>query len=146
MKLTPDYPPVWLAGFMAAAWGVAQVHAPLGDALIWPGRALIALGLAAMVWAAVEFRRAQTTIIPHEMPSALVEGGPFRYSRNPIYLADLVILAGWCLSLGAPVGLLLIWPLKTVLERRFILPEEQRLEAHMGAPYRAYLDRVRRWL
>ena len=146
MKPTLDYPPVWLIVFMALAWGIAQAHAPFGDSLLWTGRVLIGAGIAVMLWAAIAFKRARTTIVPHAPPSALVDTGPFRYSRNPIYLADLVILAGWCLSLGAPLALILLAPFAWVLQTRFIQPEEARLTEHLGAPYTAYRDRVRRWI
>jgi protein-S-isoprenylcysteine O-methyltransferase Ste14 len=146
MKLTLDYPPVWLAAAMAGAYGIAQAETVLGNAGLWPGRVLIALGLGLVIWAAVAFRRARTTIIPHETPSALVETGPFRFSRNPIYLADLVILAGWCLALGTIMGLVLILPLAFILQRRFILPEEGRLATHLGPAYTEYRARVRRWI
>ena len=65
-----NFPPVWLAGFIAAAWGMTRIWAPLGDALIWPGWTLIAAGIALAVWSAVAFRRARTTIVPHQSPSA----------------------------------------------------------------------------
>ena len=99
-----------------------------------------------MLWAVIAFRRARTTIIPHQPPSALVETGPFRFSRNPIYLADLIILAGWCLGLGAPAALILLIPLWWVLRARFILPEEDRLARHLGSAYTDYKARVRRWI
>lgn len=146
MRLTLDYPPVWLLGAMGLAWGGSLVHAPLGDALLWPGRMIIGLGLGVMVWAAWAFRQARTTIVPHENPSALVDTGPFRHSRNPIYVADLVILVGWCVSLGAPLGLVLLGPLWWVLHTRFVLPEEQRLTAYLGQSYIDYRGRVRRWI
>ena len=96
-----NMPPVWLIGFMVATWGLARLWAPLGDMLVWPGRGLIAVGIALIVWSALVFRRARTTIVPHRAPSALVEAGPYRFLRNPIYLADLAILAGAALILGA---------------------------------------------
>lgn len=141
-----NLPPVWLLACMVGAWLIANVHAPWGDALLWVGRAMIVASLILMVWAAVAFRRARTTIIPHLPPSALVETGPYRFSRNPIYLADLVILAGWVISLGSPLGLLLLVPLYAALLRLFIRPEEARLSEHLGAAYDAYCARVRRWI
>ncbi|MEM6549339.1 MAG: isoprenylcysteine carboxylmethyltransferase family protein [Pseudomonadota bacterium] len=141
-----DLPPVWLFGFMGLAWAAAEIWAPFGDALLWPGRGLIAVGLGIAVWAVVAFRQARTTFIPRQQPSALVETGPFRFSRNPIYVADLVILAGWCLSVGQPLTLVLLWPLKVVLEQRFILQEEATLSEHLGDVYRDYCDRVHRWV
>ena len=59
------------------------------------------------------------------MPSlAGTESGPYSFSRNPIYLADLVILAGVALVVGAPLALILLVPFQQVLLRQFILPEE----------------------
>lgn len=141
-----NYPPVWLAMFVGLAWGIAQVSAPLGDRLAWAGWALVALALGLFVRAVLAFRRAGTTIVPHEKPSALVATGPYRYSRNPIYLADLMILAGAALILGAPLALLLLVPFRAVLLRLFILAEEAMLECELGQPYRDYKARVRRWL
>ncbi|MEM0944641.1 MAG: isoprenylcysteine carboxylmethyltransferase family protein [Pseudomonadota bacterium] len=140
-----DMPPVWLAGFAALAWLLAPSEPP-GASMLWVGRGVIALGLGLALWAALAFRRARTTIVPKSRPAALVESGPFRFSRNPIYLADLVILAGWSLSLGAPWTLGLLVPFWWVLEHRFIRGEEAVLTADLGEPYRAYCTRVRRWL
>ncbi len=61
-------------------------------------------------------------------------------------MADLAILAGAALILGAPLALLLLMPFRQVLLRRFILPEEAMLERELGWPYRDYKARVRRWL
>ena len=144
MKLL-NMPPVWLIGFMAATWGLARLWAPLGEALLWPGRGLVAAGIVLIVWSALAFRQARTTIVPHRAPSALVEAGPYRFSRNPIYLADLVILAGAALILGAPLALILLAPFRAVLLRLFILPEEVVLERDLGPAYLDYKARVARW-
>lgn len=141
-----NLPPVWLIGCMAAAWGLAQLWSPYGESFLWTGRALIAWGLLVMLWSAVAFARARTTIIPHMTPKALVETGPYRMSRNPIYVADLFILLGWCISLGAPHGLVMLVPLFLALKYLFVLPEEARLTAHLGQPYIDYTSRVRRWV
>ncbi len=141
-----DLPPVWLIGHMALAWLMAEVWAPLGGLLLWPGIVLAVAGFAAAIWALVTMSRASTTPNPHGAPSALVTDGPFRWSRNPIYLADMAILAGWCLALGTVAGLVLLGPLYVVLESRFIRPEEARLTGAFGEPYRAYAAKVRRWI
>lgn len=141
-----NLPPVWLIAFIAAAWGIARVTAPGPAGLVWAGWALVAAGLAVMVWAALAFRRARTSIVPRQRPSALVASGPYRVSRNPIYLADLVILAGVALILRAPWALVLLVPFWQVLLRLFILPEEEVLAQDLGQPYTDYKARVRRWL
>jgi protein-S-isoprenylcysteine O-methyltransferase Ste14 len=83
-----DLPPVWLGAFVALGWVQAEwwpvgSFGAFGD---WAGALLVATGLALAIAAAVEFRRARTTIIPHEEPSAIVTSGVYRLSRNPIYL------------------------------------------------------------
>lgn len=141
-----DYPPVWLALFIGLAWVLSLIWAPLGGRLAGAGWALVVAALALTAWAARAFRRARTTIVPHRPPSALVDTGPYRLSRNPIYLADLMILAGAALILGAPHALVLVDPFRRILLNRFILPEEAVLERDLGDAYRAYRARVPRWL
>jgi protein-S-isoprenylcysteine O-methyltransferase Ste14 len=141
-----NHPPVWLALFGAIAWGMARLWSPWGEAARWPGLALIIAGCGVIAWSGLTFLRAGTTIRPHERPSALVARGPFRVSRNPIYLAMLVILAGMALGMGAPLALLLLLPFQQVLLRLFVLPEEAVLERDLGQPYRDYKARVRRWI
>jgi protein-S-isoprenylcysteine O-methyltransferase Ste14 len=141
-----NLPPVWLLAFMGLAWGVSRVTAPGPAWLAWAGWGLVAAGLALAVWAALCFRAARTSIVPRERPSALVTSGPYRLSRNPIYLADLVILAGVALILRAPWALGLLAPFQQVLLRLFVLPEEAVLEAELGRRYLDYKARVRRWV
>jgi protein-S-isoprenylcysteine O-methyltransferase Ste14 len=141
-----NLPPVWLVAFIAAAWAISRVTAPGPAWLVWPGWVLVATSLALAVWAGLAFRRARTSIVPRQRPSALVATGPYRYSRNPIYLADLGILAGVALILRAPWALLLVPAFQQVLLRLFVLPEEAVLEQDLGQPYRDFRARVRRWL
>ena len=138
--------PIWLIGFMAGSWWLAQLWSPLGNTLLWSGRGLIGVGIALILWSAWAFRRAKTTIVPHQAPSALVEAGPYRFSRNPIYLADLVIFAGWVLTLGSSLLLILLVPLREVLLRNFIRPEEAVLTRDLSQPYLDFKARVRRWV
>lgn len=148
MRLTLDYPPVWLMG----ALGIAGVQGhlaplPLGGVVHGLGTALALGGLALAVWAALEFRRARTTIVPHETPSQLVTSGPYAFSRNPIYLADVLILLGIGLRMeAAPAALILAIVFVKVIEARFILPEEGRIKARFGPAFEAYAARVRRWV
>lgn len=85
-------------------------------------------------------------MIPRQTPSALITTGIFRLSRNPIYLADLLILAGFSLIWGKPLGLVLVPVLAWILFARFIQGEEARLRAMFGAEFEAYAARTRRWL
>jgi protein-S-isoprenylcysteine O-methyltransferase Ste14 len=147
MRLTLDYPPVWLLAFLALARVQSQVL-PLGGPGLayWPGTVLALAGVALMAAAAVQFLRARTTIVPHETPRALITTGVYRLSRNPIYLADAMLLAGLCLRWGAWPSLFLVPVFVAVITRRFILPEEARLRTAFGPEFEAWAGRVRRWL
>lgn len=143
-----DYPPVWLLAALGIAraetWVIGRVHdtpalTMLGDLLFW-------LGLAILGVAALSFLRARSTIVPHQDPSALITTGLYRFSRNPIYLGDVLILAGLALSWGSISGMVLVPVLAWVLTRRFIEPEEARLRAAFGPQADAYFARTRRWL
>jgi protein-S-isoprenylcysteine O-methyltransferase Ste14 len=149
LKGFPDLPPVWLAGFLAAAWvldrglPVVQVFGPAWQAL---GAALIPAGLALIGWSAWWFRARRTTIEPHHTPTALIVEGPYRLSRNPIYLGLLGLLAGAVLWLGSLSALILPFVYFRVLETRFVAPEEAALRRLFGAEAIAYLERTRRWI
>lgn len=107
---------------------------------------LIGAGIVLALMAVVEFRRHRTTVIPHEMPSAMVQSGIYKRSRNPIYLGDVLILAGLILRFDAVLSLVLIPIFVWVLERRFILPEEDRLRRTFRADFARYERQTRRWV
>ena len=143
------YPPVLL--LVAVVLMVALHYVlPVARWLAWPWRALGALPIAVAVlvgfWGAVQFRRHDTTIIPFEQSTALIAEGPYRYSRNPLYLSMTLILVGLWILLGslspAVVVPLFVW----WISRRFIANEERHLEAQFGRTYLEYKTKVRRWL
>ncbi|MBD3787975.1 MAG: isoprenylcysteine carboxylmethyltransferase family protein [Sphingomonadales bacterium] len=141
-----DLPPLWLAHFAAAGWGVAQIVpvALPGGGLV--GRALVGVGLALMATAAAQMVARHTTFIPRRDPAALVTGGVFALSRNPIYLADALVLSGLLILWQGVLALPLVPAFMALITRRFILGEEARIAAHFGADYAAYCSRTRRWL
>ena len=139
-----DLPPLWLVACLVVAW-VVPLSAPWGTAPL-AGYACLALAALLVIAALFAFGRARTTPIPHQMPSALITTGVFRFSRNPIYLADLLIMLGCALIWGSLLGLLLIPVLFAVLERRFILPEEERLRTAFPDAFDAYTRQTRRWV
>jgi protein-S-isoprenylcysteine O-methyltransferase Ste14 len=142
-----DYPPIWLLAALSLAWAQAQALPVAGPGWFVPlGTGLALAGAAIMAVAAIEFLRARTTIVPHRMPDALITGGLYRLSRNPIYLADALILAGLCLRWGAWPSLVLVPVFTAIITRRFIRPEEARLRAAFGAGYDSYRAQVRRWI
>ena len=105
-------------------------------------------GVLFTVSAMLTFRRSKTTVNPikPETATALVSGGPFRVSRNPMYLGLLLVLVGWAVLLGAPWSL--AGPVAFVLyiQRFQIIPEERVLAIKFGVVYAQYCARVRRWL
>lgn len=143
-----EYPPTWVFAFMIVMGALARwaplIH--LGDWGLWPGRLLIAAGLSLLIWSALTFRRNRTTVIPRREAETLVVSGPYRYSRNPIYLADLAILIGWALCLGAASPWLFVPFFPIVINRRFILDEEAMLARKFGGAFERYSARVGRWL
>ncbi|QJF50817.1 methyltransferase family protein [Roseobacter ponti] len=145
-----DLPPLWLACFAVVAWWQAQVLS-LGLTLAHPVTSLIAglligAGMVLTLLAAMEFRRARTTIIPHREPAQLITSGIFSKTRNPIYLADVLILAGLCLWFDAVLSLVLVPVLAVILERRFIVPEENRLRRLFRADFARYAEKTGRWV
>lgn len=145
-----DMPPVWLAGFLGLAWW-QKTHMAMGlsfgpvvaDLL---GGLLVGGGLVLMGMAALEMRRQKTTLIPHREADRLVTGGVFKRSRNPIYLADSLILTGmilyWDAVLSLPLIPLFVW----VIEKRFIEPEEMRLKRKFLTEFHRYTQQTRRWV
>lgn len=152
MGLTPlkmiDMPPVWLLGFAVLVWGVGQVMPwPLGLGLVHVvGTGCVVLGVGIILLAAVQFRQHKTTIIPHQTASHLLTSGLFALSRNPIYLADAIILAGLCLRWDVVHGLVLVPLFVFIIQRRFIYAEEARLGAAFGAEFGEYARTTRRWI
>ena len=146
---TIDLPPVWLVAAMALAWSIGWVlpNVTLDSKVIdVAGYALMGVGVGLMIWCAVLFQRAKTPIIPRNRPDAMVTDGPYRFSRNPIYLADAVILFGWILVVGSPVALVLLPAFVLVINKRFITGEEAVLRQEFGDAYSAWSLKVRRWI
>lgn len=145
-----DMPPIWLAGFAALAYVQGHFYT-LGLSLLHPvtmllSGLLVGAGLVLAGLAAMEFKRHKTTIIPHQDASLLIQTGVFKRSRNPIYLADVLILAGLVLWWGAVLSLALVPILFWVLETRFVIPEEDRLRRKFRADFARYAQKTRRWL
>jgi protein-S-isoprenylcysteine O-methyltransferase Ste14 len=126
--------------------GVVADFAPgvrrFGDlAGVW----LVGLGVLITLLAAAQMALAQTTIIPRRDPSALVTSGLFAWSRNPIYLSDLIILLGAILWLDAVLALPLLAGFVWLIQTRFIRDEEARLTAAFGPEFDLWAARTRRW-
>jgi protein-S-isoprenylcysteine O-methyltransferase Ste14 len=143
-------PPAPYAAALAGGWWLDRnrLALPLDwGALTKPvGWLLVSIGLVLAIWTLATLWRHHTTVNPYKAVSELCTGGPFRLSRNPIYLGDWFILAGVTLLLET------LWPLVfapliwVMLRYGVIRHEEAHLEARFGDAYRDYRSRVRRWL
>lgn len=124
---------------------------PLSDSA-WPpsariaGGLVIALALANDVWCALLMRRQGTTMRPDRAVSSLVVAGPCRWSRNPIYVSHVALVAGLGLAFGSVWMILLTPALAFLLQRLAIEREERHLSQRFGAEFDAYVARTRRWL
>jgi protein-S-isoprenylcysteine O-methyltransferase Ste14 len=149
MKGFPDLPPLWLFLGLIVVWGFAkflplvEVFGPWAQPL---AIALWGVGVGLVIWSAVWFWRKKTTIEPHHDPEVLIVEGPYKISRNPIYLGMLVILTGSVLWYGA-LGPVWVPPVFAwIVTVRFIRPEEQALVRRFGQEASEYLGATRRWL
>lgn len=145
-----DMPPVWLAGFLACAYGLSQLGTyDLTSSKVWTslvGGLLVGAGLLLMALAAYEMFQKKTTIIPGSEASNLVTTGIFSRSRNPIYLGDFLILTGFILNWEAALALPLIPVFFWVLETRFIRREEEYLSGKFQGDFAQYAQKTRRWV
>ena len=146
------WPPILLLATIAAAIGLNWLF-PLawfgglsGQVTGALGIVVIVIAFAIHIWATIVFRRHQTTMMPHRRSARLVTSGPFRFSRNPIYVGNLMLVAGLGLALGNLWFLILTPILGYALLELAIRGEERHLEALFGDAWRDYKARVRRWV
>lgn len=110
------------------------------------GWSSIALGVLIAAFALSAFRRARTPVNPYAQTTALVTGGAFRFSRNPLYLALTVIYFGAAGLLNSLWPVLLLPGVLWFTHWGVIIREECYLERKFGRAYKEYKARVRRWL
>lgn len=143
------HPPVLLLAHLLIAFLLSRfvpLPFPFPGVLVWIGYALLLGGLGLAASAVSQFMRANTTLDPHGSVSHLVTGGPYRFSRNPIYLGFICLLIGFLFIFKSYWGLILSPVLMLSLNQWVIRFEESYLEARFGDRYTGYKDRVRRWL
>jgi protein-S-isoprenylcysteine O-methyltransferase Ste14 len=145
MRIPP--PLLFLATFAMGIWLDAEL--PCGTppvVLRAPGLVMIAAAILLITSAGGLFLRRKTTIIPHGRAATLVTSGPYRITRNPMYVGLALCHFGAALALGAlwPLGMVVVglW----VLQTKTIPYEEDALRVVFGEAYVGYTRRVRRWL
>lgn len=145
-----DIPPVWLLGAVVLAW-VQATYYPMGLSFggavaDFLGGILVGGGVILMLLAFTEMRKHRTTVIPHREASSMVQSGIYSRTRNPIYLGDLLVLAGLILRFDAVLALPLIPLFLWVIEKRFVIPEENGLRLKYRADFARYCEKTRRWI
>ena len=110
------------------------------------GGGLFVLALALLVWGAATIMRAGSSVPTHRPVTTIVEGGPYRFSRNPIYLAMMLALVALALAFDTLWLLAMLLPFALVIRFGVVAREEAYLERKFGDVYRRYRARVRRWL
>ncbi len=146
-------PPVAAVSIAAAAMAVLAWAVPASIPLVASTRLVVSIALVlAGAWVGmagvVAFRRHKTTVNPFtpERSSSLVSTGIYRFSRNPMYLGLLLVLAGWSVFLANWVAALLLPAFVVYMNRFQIRPEERALSEKFGSQFIAYASSVRRWL
>ncbi|MBS0240818.1 MAG: isoprenylcysteine carboxylmethyltransferase family protein [Proteobacteria bacterium] len=145
------WPPVLLAtaigGALAMDW-LFRLPIPFAETGVahYVGMLLLMAGIGLVIWAALQFKAFDTSIRPDRGSAALLLAGPYAFSRNPIYLGEVVAQLGAALafnSLWLLIGAIFFAVLVT---RLAISPEEAYLARRFGRPYLDYSAHVRRWL
>jgi protein-S-isoprenylcysteine O-methyltransferase Ste14 len=145
-------PPFLFLGALALGCMLSLVL-PIGPGLASPnalafavGLTFVAIGLALGILSIRRFRLAGTSLVPGEPSTALVVEGPYRFTRNPIYIGFVLLYFGLAIILTSLWVLALLIPVLIVLQRGVVEREEVYLERQFGEPYRKYQARVPRWL
>lgn len=110
------------------------------------GAALFALGFVVMISAWWQFQRHDVLICPTAPTARLITGGLYRYSRNPMYLGMVLMLAGIAVYFGTVPFYAAVLLYAVLIDRHFCHFEEQKLRDTFGEEYDRYAGRVRRWI
>ena len=115
----------------------------LSKVLGWP---LVAGGISLGLWGFREMRRAGTNVDPYHPTTAIVEAGPYAFTRNPLYVGMALIYFGKSARANALPAALLLPVVLHLVDRGVIKREERYLEGKFGEEYLQYKGRVRRWI
>ena len=110
------------------------------------GVVFVAFGIVMNIWADAKFKEKQTTISPFGTPTSLVAEGPFRISRNPMYVGMASILLGAAIGIGSLVAFACPIIFVVIMQTKFLPMEEKSLGAAFANEYQSYKRKVRRWI
>ena len=123
------------------AWPLKPAEAPAVA-----GAIMLAAGVVLNIWAERLFRKSGVGVCPFSPVPRLIRSGPYRFTRNPMYLGMVLLSAGLSLITGLYWTVWLAAALAVWLHVRFILPEEEFLRDRLGATYLEYASRNPRWV
>ncbi|MHB9139059.1 MAG: methyltransferase family protein [Victivallaceae bacterium] len=146
MKLKP---PVYMLTALVIM-PVAHIQFPITRIIEFPwiflGFVPLLSGVELIVHSLWLFKRRKTTAEPFGVPVTLVTSGPFRFSRNPMYVGILLIISGIACLFGTAGPWIVVPALGILFDIVFIRREEKRMERIFGDAYRTYKTQVRRWI
>ena len=145
-------PPLMFLGALALGCLLTLVI-PIGPGLgsanglaLTVGLIFVVIGFTLAAFSVRAFHRAGTSVVPGQASAALVTYGPYKITRNPIYIGFVLVYFGLAIVLTSVWVLLLLIPTLIVLQRGVVEPEEAYLERAFGDAYRKYKAQVPRWL
>jgi protein-S-isoprenylcysteine O-methyltransferase Ste14 len=142
-------PPVLTLIHLVAAFLLGYLFplpAPVPGWVALSGWVIVLPGLILVIWAGSMFNQAQTPLHTYGGTTKIVGGGPYRFSRNPIYLGYICMLVGFPLCINMIWGLILAPVLIILINKLVIEHEETYLERKFKQEYLDYKSKVRRWL
>jgi protein-S-isoprenylcysteine O-methyltransferase Ste14 len=143
------WPPVAVGAPLLVGWLATSIWGDpieLGRWRVPLGWALVLFFVAWNAWSLWLFRRHETGLLPGQATRAMIEEGPYRRSRNPLYVGLLALYLGLALLAPTLWGLVLFPAAVLLVLWGAIHPEERFLHERFGASYDDYTRRVRRWL
>jgi protein-S-isoprenylcysteine O-methyltransferase Ste14 len=143
-------PPIALALAIVAGFGADWLYparfVPSTVPHRWIGGAVFATGCMLAIWAVMTISKAGSEVETTKPTTTIVTGGPFRFTRNPIYLGMFLGLIGLAIAFDSLWVLAMLVPFALVIRYGVVAREESYLERKFGDVYLAYKSGVRRWL
>ena len=131
---------------LALDWLVPLPFLPADVSAGWLGAMVFIFALALFAWAIMTMTRAGSNVPTNRPTTTIVESGPYRFTRNPIYIGMFLGLIGLAIMLNNPWLLMTLVPFALVIRYGVVAREEAYLDRKFGNEYRGYRSRVRRWL
>ena len=144
----------WLARTPVQTFILCPLAVAAFEAVLHGGRlTIVPWGAPLMAWGYLQYRLVGRYRLPHAggsagmevPPERIITTGPYRYTRNPMYLGHLIFLAGLAILFWSPFAVILL-VLRAFWFHRRVMRDEARLEKIFGEPYTAYRRRVKQWI